>query len=385
MGLLGTYARLDVDLIKGKGPYVYDNTGKKYLDFCSGIAVNALGHCHPDMVATIRNQSEKLWQTSNIFSSAQGEAAAHAITNTTNFAHHVFFCNSGAEAIEGTIKTIRKYFYDKGTPHKNRIITMSGAFHGRTITGISAMGKGTEGFAPLLDGFDYATFNDLDSVKALINKNTAGILLEPIQGEGGVVAASPPFMTGIEKLARDNGLILAVDEIQSGASRTGHIWAHQAYGVTPDIMAIAKGIGGGFPVGAFVMSDELAQAMTVGTHGSTYGGNPMATAIVLTLFKHLADPKFLQKIKDTGAYFKQQLVKLSNRYSVRQYGLFIGLQFDKNIDNAVVYKSLTKHGLLCVRGADNTIRLLPPLNITTPHVDEAIEKLSAVLDEISKG
>lgn len=385
MGLLGTYARLDVDLVKGEGPYVYDNTGKKYLDFCSGIAVNALGHCHPDMVSTIRQQSEKLWQTSNIFSSAQGESAANAIIRTTNFAKHVFFCNSGAEAMEGTIKTIRKYFYDKGEPHKNRIITMSGAFHGRSIATISAAGKGTEGFAPLLDGFDYAVFNDLDSVKSLIGENTAGILLEPIQGEGGVVAATQQFMIGVEKLARENGLVLAMDEIQSGAGRTGYVWAHQAHGVTPDIMAVAKGIGGGFPVGAFVMNDDLARGMIPGTHGSTYGGNPMATAIVLTMFKHLSDPKFLQHVTDTGAYFKQQLVTLSNRYSVRQHGLFIGLQFDKNISNAVVYKALTKHGLLCVRGADNTVRLLPPLNITTAHIDEAIDKLSTMLADIGQG
>ena len=282
MGLLGTYARHDIDLVKGEGPYVYDIHGKKYLDFCSGIAVNALGHCHPDLVQTIQQQSQKLWHTSNVFTSSQAELAADTLCRTTDFAKHVFFCNSGAEALEGTIKTIRKYWHDKGKPHKNRIITMSGAFHGRTIATISAAGKGTEGFAPLLDGFDHGVFNDINSVKALINENTAAILLEPIQGEGGVVVGTPAFIQGIEHLTRTNGLILALDEVQAGAGRTGYMWSHQAYGITPDIMAVAKGIGGGFPVGAFVMNDALAQGMTAGTHGSTYGGNPMAVAIVLT-------------------------------------------------------------------------------------------------------
>ncbi len=383
MGLLGTYARLDVDLVKGEGAYAYDIHGKKYLDFCSGIAVNALGHCHPHLVQTIQQQSQKIWHTSNVFSASQAEEAADVICASTDFAKHAFLCNSGAEAVEGTIKTIRKYFHDKGKPHKNRIITMSGAFHGRTIATISAAGKGTEGFAPLLDGFDHAIFNDLDSVKSLISENTAAILLEPIQGEGGVVAATADFIQGVEKLARDNGLVLAVDEIQAGAGRTGFVWSHQSYGVTPDIMAVAKGIGGGFPVGAFVMTDALAQGMVPGTHGSTYGGNPMAAAIIITMFKYLTDSKFLQSVTATGAYFNHQLSMLSNRYTVRQYGLFIGLQFEQSIDNAVVFKLLTKHGLLCVRGADNTIRLLPPLNITTAHVDEAIAILQKVLNEVA--
>lgn len=380
--LVPSYARLDVDLVIGKGAYAYDKHGTQYLDFCSGIAVNALGHCHPDLVHTIREQSEKIWQTSNIFSSEMAEQAAKRICDTTHFGERVFFCNSGAEALEGTIKTIRKYFYDQGKPHKNEIITMSGAFHGRTMATICAANKGTEGFAPLLGGFKQAIFNDLESVRACITHNTAGILLEPIQGEGGVIKATPEFLKGVESLARDNNILLALDEVQSGACRTGAIWAHQLYDITPDIMAIAKGIGGGFPVGAFVMRADLATAMGVGTHGSTYGGNPMAMAIVNTMFKHFSDPEFLKHIHTIAHYFNEKLTALSNRYTIRQQGLFIALQFANDINNADMYKTLIKNRLLCVRGGENTIRLLPPLNITHTHVDEAIEKLNKALQDI---
>ena len=379
--LMGTYARLDVDLVRGSGIYAFDKNDKKYIDFCSGIAVNCLGHAHPALIDALTTQANKIWHTSNIFTSSGAESLADTICKNS-FGEKVFFCNSGAEAMEGVIKTIRRYFYCADKPHKNRIITFNGSFHGRTIATISAAGKGTEGFEPLLGGFDHATFNDLESVEKVINENTAGIIIEPVQGEGGVIPATIEFMTGLRKLCDKHDILLGVDEIQAGIGRTGHMFSYQMFGIEPDIMAIAKGLGGGFPIGAFVTTEKIGSCMVPGTHGSTFGGNPLAIAVATKVLEILFNQEFLETIKTTGDYFEKQLTQFNNSFSVRRHGLFIGLVLNDDIENEVVYKTFTKNGLLCVRGAGNTIRLLPPLITTTEQVDEAIAIIKTSFDEI---
>lgn len=379
--LIGTYARLDIDIVKGNGVYAYDKNNKKYIDFCGGIAVNCLGHTHPELVGALKDQSEKLWHTSNIFSTSAGENLAKILCDNS-FAERVFFCNSGAEAMEGLIKTIRRHQSQSGKTDKNRIIVCSGGFHGRTIATISATGKGVEGFAPLLDGFDMAEFNDLESVKDAITDKTAGIILEPIQGEGGIIPATPEFLQGLRKLCDENDILLGVDEIQAGIGRTGYMFAHQEYNIEPDIMAIAKGLGGGFPVGAFLTTEKIGQCMVPGTHGSTFGGNPLAVAVATKVLEIVFDKDFLNNVKSTGDYLESALSQFNNVFGVRRRGLFVGLTFGEEIPNEKVYKTFTKNGLLCVRGANNTIRLLPPLNTTTAEIDEAIEIIKSSVNEL---
>ena len=381
--LVGAYARLDVDLVRGEGVYAFDASDRRYIDFCSGIAVNCLGHAHPQLVEALTTQAQNIWQTSNIFSSAAAENLAEKICQNS-FGEKVFFCNSGTEAMEGVIKTIRRYFHCENQAHKKRIITFNGAFHGRTLGALSATGKGTEGFEPLVDGFDKAVFNDLDSVKSLICENTAGIIIEPVQGEGGVIPADPDFMQGLRKLCDENDILLGVDEIQAGIGRTGYMFSYQEYGIEPDIMAIAKGLGGGFPMGAFVTRADIAQYMVPGTHGTTFGGNPLAIAVATKVLDIVFDQDFLTNVKTTGDYFEKQLARFNNMFSVRRRGLFIALVLNDDFDNNVVYRTLVKNGLLCIRGAGNTIRLLPPLIVNTQEIDQAIDCLETSFDEITK-
>ncbi|MGB1361406.1 MAG: aspartate aminotransferase family protein [Alphaproteobacteria bacterium] len=379
--LLGTYARLDVDLVKGNGVYAYDKNNKKYIDFCGGIAVNCLGHAHPELVKALTEQAGKIWHTSNIFASQEAEQLADTLCKNS-FAEKVFFCNSGAEAMEGVIKTIRRFQSDSGATDKNRIIVCTGGFHGRTIATISATGKGTEGFAPLLDGFDMADFNDLESVKNAITDKTAGIILEPVQGEGGVIPATTEFLTGVRNLCDEHNILLGFDEVQSGIGRTGYLFAHQEYGVQPDIMAIAKGLGGGFPIGAFLTSEKIGSVMVPGTHGSTFGGNPLAVAVATKVLEIVSDKSFLDNVLATGDYLESQLAQFNNVFSLRRKGLFCGLIFGEEIPNEKVYKTFTKHGLLCIRGGENSIRFLPPLNTTTAEIDEAVEIIKSCIDEL---
>lgn len=379
--LIGTYAPLKINLVRGEGIYAFDAEDKKYIDCCSGIAVNCLGHAHPQLIDALTEQAKKIWQTSNVFSSPAAENLAQMICQSC-FGEKVFFCNSGAEAMEGVIKTIRRYFHGENQPHKNRIITFNGAFHGRTIATISAAGKGTEGFAPLLDGFDSAIFNDLDSVKSAITENTAGIILEPVQGEGGVIPASPEFMQGLRQLCDEHNMLLGVDEIQAGFGRTGYMYSYQQSGIEPDIMAIAKGLGGGFPIGAFVTKAHIAQYMVPGTHGSTFGGNPLAIAVATKVMELVYNQDFLDHVKTTGNYFEEKLAKFNNVFSIRRRGLFIALVLNDHLENARVHQTFVKHGLLSVKGAGNTIRLLPPLILTCEQVDETIEKIETSIDEL---
>lgn len=376
--LVGAYARLDVDLVRGQGIYAFDANDNQYIDFCSGIAVNCLGHAHPELVDALTTQAQKLWQTSNVFSSSSAEHLAGIICKHS-FGEKVFFCNSGAEAMEGLIKTIRRYFYAQNKPNKNRIITFNGAFHGRTIGTISAAGKGTEGFEPLLGGFDRAVYNDLESVKSAITENTAGIILEPIQGEGGVIPATTEFMQGLRALCDEHDILLGVDEIQAGIGRTGYAFAYENYGIKPDIMAIAKGLGGGFPIGAFVTTAKIAEPMVPGTHGSTFGGNPLAIAVATRVLEIVFQDKFLETVRHTGDYFGTQLAKFDNIFSVRRRGLFIGLALNEDLDNAKIHQDFVKEGLLTVKGAGNSIRLLPPLIVTPEQVDETVAIIGRVL------
>ena len=373
-----TYGRLDISLVKGIGAYAYDKDGKEYLDFCSGIAVNALGHCHPTLVSALKEQADVLWHTSNIFKSDEAEALAEKLCDTS-FADLVFFCNSGAEAIEGVIKTIRKFFHDKGLENKNRIITFNGAFHGRTIGTVSATFKNTVGFAPLLGGFDQAVFNDLESVKAIITENTAGILVEPIQGEGGVIPASEEFLQGLRTLCDEHDILLAFDEVQSGMGRAGTLWAHQSYGVEPDVMAVAKGLGGGFPIGAILATTHASSGMVAGTHGSTFGGNPLAIAVATAVFNTINTDAFLANVHQVGEYMREKLQTLNSIKLVRGKGLFIGIMFNEKLKNIDVLKHCVNNGLLVVKAGGNCLRLLPPLIINESHADEAVNKLQKAI------
>lgn len=378
---MNTYNRLDIDLVSGQGVWAEDINGKKYLDFCAGIAVNSLGHAHPEMVKTLTSQGNKIWHTANLFTSHLAEQLAKSLCEKS-FANKVFFCNSGAEAMDGAIKTIRKYFYDQSKPEKNRIITFQNAFHGRSISTVSASHRNTEGFAPLLDGFDKAIFNDIDSVKKLITPNTAAIFLEPIQGEAGIVIPHKQFIKDLKQLTIDNDLVLGFDEIQTGVARTGCVWCYECFDVEPDILTTAKGLGGGFPIGAILTTDKLAKSMGPGTHGSTFGGNPLAVAVAKTVFDITTSKQFLKNVGEMGQYLKLKLGELENVKQVRSLGLMAAIEFEKNIDSSKVFKACADNGLLTVRAACNCIRLLPPLIVEKEHIHMAIEKLKTAIKSV---
>lgn len=385
--VMPVYNRSDLIFDHGEGVYLYTPTGEKYLDFAAGIAVNALGHVHPKVTEALIEQAKKLWHTSNLYNITGLEDLAQKLADNTCF-DKVFFCNSGAEAVECGIKMIRKYHDETGNPDKYRIITFEGSFHGRTIATISAAGKDKllKGFEPALDGFDRVDYNDLEAAKKAVNENTAGILIEPILGEGGIVAADKEFMQGLRKLADEKGLLLMFDEVQSGMGRTGKLYAYEHFGIEPDIISSAKGIGNGFPLGACLANDKAAQGMKPGSHGSTYGSNPLAMAVGNAVVDTITAEGFLENVRKNAEYLEKGLNNLVQSFpdvveEIRGIGLMRGVKLKQDV--APVVEALRKEKLLTVAAADNVIRLLPPLIIDKTHIDEAIEKMRKVFREIS--
>jgi len=367
--------------VRGEGVYLYGENGEKYLDFASGIAVNLLGHGHAHLTQAIQKQAATLMHVSNLYGSPQGEAFAQRLVDLT-FADTVFFTNSGAEAVECSIKTARRYHHAKGNPHKHDLITFSNAFHGRTMATISATNqeKLRDGFAPLLPGFKVVEFDNLDAALAAVDENTAGFLLEPVQGEGGIRPASHEFIAGLRAVCDDNDLMLVFDEVQCGVARTGTLYAYEQYGVAPDIMASAKGIGGGFPLGACLATEKAASGMVIGTHGSTYGGNPLAMAAGQAVFDVVANDEFLANVRLMGERLRSALEQMIPNHdhlfdSVRGMGLMLGVKM--KTDSRAFVNYLRTQGLLTVAAGDNVMRVLPPLTIDEANVREFVESLSA--------
>jgi acetylornithine/N-succinyldiaminopimelate aminotransferase len=379
--LMPVYPRSPVRPVRGEGVYLYGEQGEKYLDFAAGIAVNLLGHGHPHLTKAIQEQAATLMHVSNLYGSPQGEAFAQRLIDLT-FADTVFFTNSGVEAVECAIKTARRYHHAKGNPHKHTLITFSNAFHGRTMATISAtdQAKMIDGFAPLLPGFKVVAFDNLEAALAAIDENTAGFLLEPVQGEGGIRPASKEFIAGLRKACDENDLLLVFDEVQCGVARTGYLYAYEYYGVTPDIMASAKGIGGGFPMGACLATEKAAAGMVVGTHGSTYGGNPLAMAAGQAVFDIVANDEFLAHVRKMGERLRSALEQMIPNHdqlfeSVRGLGLMLGIKMKTDSRAFVGY--LRTKGILTVAAGDNVVRVLPPLNIDEADIAEFVAGLSA--------
>ena len=380
--LMPVYPRCGVRPVEGDHCHLIDEDGTRYLDFASGIAVNLLGHSHPGLIGAIQQQAAKLMHVSNLYGSPQGEALAQRLVDKT-FADTVFFTNSGAEAVETAIKTARAYHQHVGNDEKYELITFKNAFHGRTMATISASNqeKMHKGFNPLLPGFKYVDFNDLEGAKAAIGPHTAGFLVEPIQGEGGIRVASKEFMQGLRKLADEHDLMLVLDEVQSGVARTGTLYAYEQFGIEPNIMATAKGIGGGFPMGACLATEKAARGMVFGTHGSTYGGNPLAMAAGMAVMDAVANDEFLGEVRAKGERLRARLEQFIGNYpdlfeGVRGMGLMLGLKMKVEPRPFMVHQR-DNHQLLTVAAGDSTLRLLPPLVIGDAEMDEFIEKLSA--------
>jgi acetylornithine/N-succinyldiaminopimelate aminotransferase len=379
--LMPVYPRCGVRPVRGEGCYLIGEDGQRYLDFASGIAVNLLGHGHPYLTAKLQEQVATLMHVSNLYGSPQGEALAQRLVDHT-FADTVFFTNSGAEAVECAIKTARRYHFANGHPERTTLITFKNAFHGRTLGTISATDqeKMRGGFEPLLPGFAYAPFDDLAAAEALVDDSTAGFLVEPIQGEGGIRAASPEFLQGLRRICDERGLLLVLDEVQCGVARTGTLYAHEQYGVTPDIMASAKGIGGGFPLGACLATAEAAKGMVIGTHGSTYGGNPLAMAAGNAVLDVILEPGFMEQVQASGARLRAALEQMIPNHdtlfdSVRGMGLMLGLKL-KTDSRRFVAHLRDHHNLLTVAAGENVVRVLPPLIIEQAHIDAFVSTLS---------
>ncbi|MGZ8310608.1 MAG: acetylornithine transaminase [Allosphingosinicella sp.] len=378
--LMPVYPRSPVRPVRGEGVYLYGEKGEKYLDFASGIAVNLLGHGHPHLTKAIQAQAATLIHVSNLYGSPQGEKFAQRLVDLT-FADTVFLTNSGAEAVECAIKTARRYHHHHGRPEKHELITFTSAFHGRTLGTISATNqdKLRDGFAPLLPGFRVVEFDNLEAAKAAVGPHTAGFLVEPIQGEGGIRPASPEFIRGLRQLADEHDLMLVLDEVQCGYGRTGKMFAHEHYGIEPDIMAAAKGIGGGFPLGACLATEKAAAGMVVGTHGSTYGGGPLACAAGEAVLDIVANEEFLENVRRMGERLRGALEQMIPNYDhlfegMRGTGLLLGIRMKSDSRAFVAY--LREHGLLTVAAGDNVVRVLPPLIIEEGHIAEFIDKLS---------
>ncbi len=382
--LFNTYSR-SITFEKGKGMRLMTQDGTSYLDFNSGVGVNALGHGDVHLIEALKNQGEKLWHVSNIYGIKEQEKLAMRLVENT-FAQAVFFTNSGTEAIECALKTARHYFFDKGEANKTDIITFSGAFHGRTFGAIAAGGNESylEGFGVPLAGFKQIAPNNINNVKKLIDENTAAILIEPIQGEGGVNIIENSFLQDLRKICDENDLLLILDEVQSGYGRTGKFFAHEWAGISPDIMAIAKGIGGGFPLGACLATSKVAKSMVPGTHGSTYGGNPLACAVGNAVLDRILEPTFLPHVEKMSQKLNWHLQQLQQRFpslikEIRGKGLMIGLKLKPN-----VVKKLLENKLLTIGAGDNVLRLLPPLILEEKHIDEAIEIMTKTFAELEK-
>jgi acetylornithine/N-succinyldiaminopimelate aminotransferase len=383
--ILPTYSRADIAFVRGEGPYIFAEDGRRFLDFGAGIAVNALGHAHPKLVGALTEQAGRLWHTSNLYRVPGQETLARRLVDAT-FADTVFFTNSGVEAIECAIKMARRYHYAKSEPQRFHIITFEGAFHGRTLAAIAAGGqtKYLEGFGPKVEGFDQVPFGDLKALEAAITPATAALLIEPIQGEGGLRPATPEFLRALRRICDEHGLLLIFDEVQTGVGRTGRLFAHEWAGVTPDIMAIAKGIGGGFPMGACLATERAASGMTPGSHASTFGGNPLAMAVGNAVLDVALAPGFLEHVERIANYARQQLAGLIAEHpgvfeELRGSGLMLGLKM--KVPNTAFIDALRANGMLAVAAGDNIVRLLPPLIIEEVHVREAMNRLSATAED----
>lgn len=388
--VMGTYARQDVVFERGEGSWLISTTGEKYLDFASGVAVNVLGHAHPHLVQALTAQAAMLWHTSNLYRVANQETLAERLCAAT-FADKVFFCNSGAEACEGAIKTARRYHHVCGHPERNRIITFKGAFHGRTLATIAAAGneKYMEGFGPDMPGFDCLPFGDHDALTKAIGPATAAIMVEPIQGEGGIRTIPNQCLVGLRELCDKHRLLLILDEVQCGVGRTGRLFAHEWAGIKPDLMAIAKGIGGGFPVGAFLGTTEATKGMVPGTHGSTFGGNPLATAVGNAVLDVVLEPGFLDAVQRKALYLKQALARVHDENpglveEVRGAGLLMGARINAKVPAGDVVKACTAEKFLAVGAGDNVVRIIPPLNVSEAELAEAANRLGRALKSVAK-
>jgi acetylornithine/N-succinyldiaminopimelate aminotransferase len=386
--LLPTYARVDLAFERGEGAWLFTADGERYLDFTSGVAVNALGHAHPALVAALGEQAKKVWHVSNLYRIPEGEKLADRLCALT-FADTVFFQNSGAEAIECAIKMARKYQAASGTPERFRIVTFEGAFHGRTLAAIAATGnkKYLDGFGPPVEGFDQVAFADLEATKKAIGPATAAILIEPIMGEGGVRVVPHTFLKALRKLCDDHGLLLIFDEIQTGIGRTGDLFCYQHTGVTPDVMTIAKALGGGFPVGACLATTEASKGMTAGTHGSTFGGNPLAMAVGNAVLDVITAKGFLEQVRQNGLLLKQRLAEIKDRHAsvvaeVRGEGLLIGLRM--KLPASEMVDELRAEKMITVAAGDNVVRLLPPLTIGEEEMAQAIARIDRACVQLEK-
>ena len=381
--VMPTYGRADLSFERGSGAYLFASDGRRFLDFASGVAVTGLGHAHPHLVKALTEQAEKVWHTSNIFRIPGQERLAQRLTDAT-FADTVFFANSGAEAIECGLKMIRKYHDETGHPERYRVITCSGAFHGRTLATISAGGqeKHLQGFLPEVDGFDHVAFGNLNELRAAIGAETAAVLVEPVQGEGGMRAASVEYLRALRQVCDEYGLLLFFDEIQCGMGRTGKLFAHEWAGVAPDVMGIAKALGGGFPVSACLATKRAAIGMTQGTHGSTFGGNPLAMAVGNAVLDVMLAPGFLENVQRSAERLRSELERLAKRHpaiieEIRGKGLMIGLKL--GVPHTDMQARLREQGLLTVTAGDNVLRLLPPLIVGDTEIAEAVGILQRVL------
>ena len=385
--VLPTYARAPLSFVKGEGSWLIEADGRRFLDLGAGIAVNSLGHAHPALVKALTDQAAALWHTSNLYQIPNQQALADRLVEHT-FADTVFFTNSGTEACELAVKMARKYHYDKGTPDRVEIITFGGSFHGRSSAGIAAAGseKMTKGFGPLLPGFVHLDFGDHDALTAAITDTTAAVMVEPVQGEGGIRPLPDACLKGLRDLCDEHGILMILDEVQCGVGRTGKLFAHEWAGISPDIMMVAKGIGGGFPLGAVLASEDAASGMTAGTHGSTYGGNPLGCAVGCAVMDEIATPEFLAEVNRKAGLMRQKLEGLVAGHpdvfeSVRGVGLMLGLKC--KVTNMDVVNAGYANEVITVPAADNVIRLLPPLTITDQEIATAIDRLSAAADSIT--
>jgi acetylornithine/N-succinyldiaminopimelate aminotransferase len=386
--LLPTYARVHLAFERGEGVWLVATNGERYLDFTSGVAVNALGHAHPQMIAALTAQAQKVWHVSNLYEVPEAERVAQRLCDAS-FADVVFFCNSGAEAMECTIKMARKYHSANGAPERYRIITFEGAFHGRTLATLAAGGqkKYLDGFGPVMEGFDQVPFGNLEATKAAVTRETGAILIEPIMGEGGVRVVEPSFLRALRELCDQHGLLLLLDEVQTGMGRTGELFAHQRVGIEPDIMALAKALGGGFPVGACLAKSEAAKGMTAGTHGSTFGGNPLAMSAANAVLDVMLEPGFLDRVRRTGLFFKQRLAEVKDLYpsvisEVRGEGLLVGVR--AGVPAGELVDALRAEKMIAVAAGDNVVRLLPPLIISEHEIAEGIARLDRACARLSR-
>ena len=382
--VMSTYGRYDLEFERGEGPYLYTTDGRRFLDFAAGIAVNSLGHSHPHLVKTLQDQAAKLWHVSNLYNIPDQTLLADRLAAAT-FADKVFFCSTGLEAMEGAIKLCRRYHFANGNPERWRVVTVEGAFHGRSLATIAAAKneKHLEGFGPPSDGFDQVPFNNLNELRSAIGPETAAIAFEPVQGEGGIRPADLDYLRSLREIADEFGVLLLFDEVQCGYGRTGKLFAHEWAGIAPDVMAIAKGLGSGFPIGAVMATEEAAKGMVPGTHGSTFGGNPLAVSVGNAVLDVLLEDGFLDGVEKKGQILWDRLSEVVDRYpevyeSVRGAGLMVGIKCVVPAGDVVV--AFQKEGMLTVPAGENVARLLPPLNIDESHIDEAME----IVDRVGK-